>query len=224
MNEEPTSFPPLIEVRDLSLRYENKQLVRNFSMRVAEGEKVVLTGESGTGKTTFLHAILGFLRPESGAIFVDGEEINEKTAWHVRQKIGFVPQEPDLGSGMVIEILRRPFGFKANRHLFFDRARVQQMFDTFRLEESLLEKDIGQLSGGEKQRVALISALLLDRRIYLFDEVTSALDDNNKDAVINYCGVRGDITILMVTHDSRLRKNCHRVYSLDHPQWEGNRS
>ena len=95
-----------------------------------------------------------------------------------------------------------------------------EMLASFRLEKSLLEKDIGLLSGGEKQRMAIISALLLDRKIYLFDEVTSALDDSNKDALIDYCGERRNITILMVTHDSRLHKHCDRIYSLDHPQGE----
>jgi len=80
-----------------------------------KGEHLVLTGKSGVGKSTILQAILGFVIPTEGCITVNETELNSKTVWQVRQKIAYVPQEPELGEGSVKDVVYFPFSLKANQ-------------------------------------------------------------------------------------------------------------
>ena len=104
-------------------------------------------------------------------------------------------------SALVRQILNQPFTFKNNRHLQDNMERAPELMEKLYLPGHLLDKDIASLSGGEKQRVALISALLLEREILLLDEASSALDQSAKQAAIDLLYSRGDLTMLSVTHD-----------------------
>jgi putative ABC transport system ATP-binding protein len=205
---------PLLEVRDLAVSFKNKALIHNLSFCLKKGERISISGKSGSGKTTLLKCLMGFAHPDAGFIFVEGQVLDERSVWPLRQKIGYVPQEPDLGSQRVEDFLQHPFQFKANRNLRWDEARVRDLFELFHLEEELLEKKTPHLSGGEKQRIALISALLMERNLYLFDEITSALDDETRKIVIHYLRERKDLTLLFVTHDTEIKALSHKVFSL----------
>ena len=208
------SSNPLLEVRNLSVSFKNKILIHDLSFCLKKEERISISGKSGCGKTTLLKCLMGFALPDEGSIFFEGQELDEKTVWPLRRKIGYVPQEPDLGSQTVIDFLRIPFHFMSNRNLRWDADRVKDLFQLFHLEEELLEKKAPLLSGGEKQRIALISALLLERDFYLLDEVTSALDEETKSAVIQYLGGREDLSLLFVTHDNEIKALSHKVFSL----------
>ncbi|MCJ7679989.1 MAG: ATP-binding cassette domain-containing protein, partial [Candidatus Aminicenantes bacterium] len=116
-------------------------------------------------------------------------------------RMAFVQQEPSLGKGRVIDALRLPFFFKANQSAENPLDRLNEMMEIFRLPLTLLEENVSRLSGGEKQRLALLSALTLQRELYLLDEVTSALDERSKNAVLDYLGRQKHLTILAVSHD-----------------------
>ena len=166
------------------------------------GDKVTLSGPSGSGKSTLLRCIIGFV-PFSGVIHLKGEPLNTHSIWRLRRQMAYVDQEPDLGSGRVRETLERPFSFKANHAIPFQPHEVDALFERFLLPSSLQSKEMKNLSGGEKQRVALIAALLLKRPLLLLDEAASALDANSKQQVREYLCDRPDITILSVSHDTR---------------------
>lgn len=205
---------PILEVRHLSLSFKNKEMIRDLSFAMKKGERISISGKSGSGKTTLLKCLMGFAFPDKGSIFFEGQKLDEKTVWALRQKIGYVPQEPDLGSQAVGEFLKIPFQFKSNRNLKWDSDRVKHLFELFYLEEDLLEKKTPLLSGGEKQRVALTSALLMEREIYFFDEITSALDEGTKKAVVRYLRERQDLSVLFVTHDQEIKAMSDRILSL----------
>ncbi|MCK4337039.1 MAG: ATP-binding cassette domain-containing protein [Candidatus Aminicenantes bacterium] len=204
-----------LEVKNLSLYYKQKWVLRNFSLSCARGKITAVTGQSGVGKTTLLKCILGFTQPGSGDIFLDGEKLTLKTVWDFRQRIGYVQQEPVLGTGIVRDILRQPFLFKANRHLQWKNRQVEDLFESFLLEPDLLTKRVPTLSGGEKQRIALISALMLEREFYLFDEITSALDELTERAVLHYIEGRKDLSILAVTHDKQFLLISDSVFHME---------
>jgi len=166
-------------------------------------------------KSLLLKCILGFICPDSGIIRISGKDLNSKNVWELRKEVGYVPQEPDLGNGSVESALYRPFKYKANKNLIPEQTDVHELFSKFRLDKDLLKKDISQLSGGEKQRIAIITALLLQRQIYLFDEATSALDDITRGAVVDYLKERNDLSILTVTHDHSFLSICSRTYKLN---------
>lgn len=203
-----------IEIKDATVRFAGRTVLAGFSISLRPGAKALLTGPSGSGKSTVLRCLLGFVTPETGSVHIQGTPLTPETVWSLRRHLAYVGQEPDLGPGTVSQILERPFHYRANAALKDNVQRVPALFERFRLDLHLLEKEAGDLSGGEKQRVALIAALLLDRRIFLLDEVTSALDPASRDAVIDHFRSRDDLTALFVAHDSDIFSFVDQVVSV----------
>ncbi|MBN2137606.1 MAG: ABC transporter ATP-binding protein [Sedimentisphaerales bacterium] len=191
-----------IEVEGLTIRFAGRSIFEDFSLRIEPGEKVHLSGDSGAGKSTLLKSIFGFLEPEAGRIRIRGQLLTPESVWRLRTKMAFVPQEPDLAAGSVAQALERPFGYRANAHLRKNLARTAELTARFGLSAELLDKDVTSISGGEKQRIALITAILLDRKIILLDEPTSALDRQSKKAVAEYLNSCAETTILFAAHDA----------------------
>jgi len=190
-----------IKIKDLSVSYDGQWVLKNFSLSLAHGEKVTLTGPSGSGKSTVLRCILGLVVPDSGSISILGESINGHNIWKIRHHLAYVAQEPDLGTGTVREIIEKPFSYRANLKLRDNLGRLPSLMERFNLSSGLLDKQMSSLSGGEKQRIALVTAILLDRSIVLLDEASSALDKENKQAVADYFKQAQNITVLSVAHD-----------------------
>ena len=203
-----------IEIDNLTLRFGSQILVEHFTLSIPEGQKILITGSSGSGKSSLLRCLMGFILPCEGHIRILGTPLDGKSVWHLRQQMAYVAQEPQLGSGKVREVLKHPFMWKANHSQNYDADLVSQLCSRFYLPESLLDKDIADLSGGEKQRIALITALLLSRPIYLLDEMTSALDAESKKAVLDYWKDRSDMTVLMVSHDTSVSSIADRIVAL----------
>ena len=206
--------PAAIEIDDLTVRFDNRSILERFSMRIEPGEKVHLEGRSGSGKSTLLRSVLGFVAPEEGAIRIEGELLSGRSAWALRRRLVYVPQEPNLGTGSVAEVFERPFHYHANAHLKSNLKRVKELMDRFLLSRDLLDKDVTTISGGEKQRVALITGVLLGRKILLLDEPTSALGKAGKMAVADYLRCCGDVTVLFAAHDAEALGSADRVVRL----------
>jgi ABC-type bacteriocin/lantibiotic exporter with double-glycine peptidase domain len=192
-----------ISVDNLSLIYDGHALFEDVSFAVSSGQKVCIDGPSGCGKSSLLRAMLGFVRPQQGEIVIDGTLVDDKTVWQLRRNIAYVTQEPDLGRQAVIERIRQPFAYKANAHLQWQPDAVDEWFDRFNLPQKLLSKQTTDLSGGEKQRLAIIIALLLDRPVLLLDEPTSALDKHSKQILRD---MLADLqkTIVFISHEEAL--------------------
>ncbi len=220
---EPIDFP-MLEIQDLELRLGPKLLFQHFSFSLSHGEKVALTGKSGSGKSSLLECILGFHNPVSGRIFIQGKELDFRSAWTLRKLIGYVPQEPDLGDDTARDFIQKPFAYRANRDLVWDEARLQTLCQAFHLEPGLLTQSSKKLSGGEKQRIALISALLLDRKLYLLDEITSALDQDSRAAVMEYLAGQKSLSALIVAHDRTLLELSDRTYTIGTNNVNGSRT
>jgi putative ABC transport system ATP-binding protein len=199
----------MIKLDNITVKYNSQPIIEQFSLEVKKGEKVALWGPSGSGKSSILQIPLGFVLPESGTVTVNDVVLSAETAWHIRTKTGYVPQEPNLSSGTVREIVNAPFNYHTNHNLKSNLEKLPGLLEEFALEHSILDKDISTLSGGEKQRVALIIALLLEREILLLDEISSALDHDCRKAVINHLA-KITKTILLVTHDAALLEFCDR--------------
>jgi ABC-type multidrug transport system ATPase subunit len=209
------TFPHVVlEVRNLVLSFDSKSLIKGMNVSLVQGEKIALVGKSGSGKSSLLKCLLGVLLPSAGEIVMHGEELTLKTVWALRRRIGYVPQEPELGELTGEEYIRRPFQYKANRHLTWSPERLQELCQAFHLEPSLLGQPSRLLSGGEKQRIALIAALMLERELYLLDEITSALDEESRAAVADFFRSQAKLTAVLVAHDPELRAICDRTYLL----------
>lgn len=196
-------FKTALDIDNLTVRFGPRPVIQGFSLTLAPGEKATLTGPSGSGKSTILRCVLGFVVPERGVISIDGERLTVATVWPLRRKLAYVAQEPDLGEGRVQDILERPFSYRANTALRANLDQAPALFERFLLPAALTRDDIATLSGGEKQRVAIVSALLLERAIFLLDEAASALDAASKQAVADFFRAREDLTVLSVAHDTQ---------------------
>jgi len=200
MSEKPKDHPVIV-VNNLDVELDGVRLLDDFCLHLDQDEKVSISGPSGCGKSTLLHCLLGFILPQRGSVKILGRELTDRSVWQLRPLIAYVPQEPMLGQGSVEQILQRPFSFKINRSQQYNMQRIPGLLEHLLLPQTLLQRTMEQLSGGEKQRVALILALLLERKILLLDEASSALDQDAKMAVIDLLRDSGNLSVLSVSHD-----------------------
>ncbi len=192
----------MIELRNIFLRYNAQYLFRDLSVVLPAGGNLLIRGDSGSGKTTILRLILGLLQPEQGSVVVDGSILDKDNVWMLRGMMAYVSQDMSLGQGRVEAFIKEVFGFRRNRKLCYDRSEATGLLQHFGLGEAMLGSRLEDLSGGELQRVATITALLLKRPIYLLDEITSALDRRMKEKVAEYFMQLEDTTLVVVSHDS----------------------
>lgn len=192
----------MIQLQNVSLRFDNQQLFSNLSVDVPDGGRLMIMGGSGSGKTTLLRMLLGFVVPDSGNVFIDGEKLSLNNVWKVRQKMAYVSQEMQIGRGNAEKFIKEVFNYRNNRHIPYDREKVLGLLADFHLDSGIMQKDLEELSGGELQRFAIIVTLLLKRQIYLLDEVTSALDQPLKELIVNYFSGLKDKTLIISSHDS----------------------
>ncbi|MBE0537519.1 MAG: amino acid ABC transporter ATP-binding protein [Phycisphaerae bacterium] len=207
----------MIEIQNITLAYGQETVIRDFSLSIEAGQKIAIRGSSGSGKSSILRSLLGFVRPRQGRIVIDGTELNRHTVWPLRGRMGYVPQEADLGDARVGALVERPFSFRANAALRGNLRRLPEMLERFGLSQAILAKEMPALSGGEKQRIALIMTLLLDRPILLLDEISSALDAQSTETVVNLLAGSSQ-TVVLVSHDLRLAGVCDKV--IDVPSYK----
>lgn len=190
----------MIKVKDLTLKVGNKTILNRSSFDISGGDKILLMGESGCGKSVLLSTLLGFYPFESGTITIGGLELNSQNRLDIRRRIGYFAQNPFLPSGKLRDVISRIFTLKFNDPLNLDWQKLIGILQYLHLDESILNSSFELLSGGEKQRVYFAVMLMLKRDIIFMDEPTSALDSHLKESVINYLK-KIDATMIIVSHD-----------------------
>ncbi|KRK70439.1 Fe(3+)-transporting ATPase [Lacticaseibacillus nasuensis JCM 17158] len=177
-------------------------ILTDISFTVMPGEFVTIAGPSGSGKSTLLRLIATLLTPTTGTITYAGrpQSSYEKTAY--RREVSYCFQQPSLFGRTVQDNLTFPYTIRQQPA---DPERLTAALATMSLPAAMLTKPITELSGGEKQRIALLRNLLFEPKLLLLDEVTTGLDAVTKDTVhqvIAEANARG-VTVLSVTHDDR---------------------
>lgn len=183
----PTSLcqPALIEARDLSRTnpLDHKPLLQPTDLRLHAGERVVLSGSSGSGKSLLLRSLALLDSPDAGTLEGFGLPIPVQGIPAYRTQVGYVAQRAALLEGSVEDNLRAPFALKALRGRRFDSREALNLLGMAGKPSGFLDKPAAELSGGEAQVVALVRVLLLAPRVLLLDEPTSALDPQSVAAV-----------------------------------------
>lgn len=211
----------MIKYEKIKLDFNSKTIFNDFSCQIANGEKAVLLGRSGLGKSSLFGLILGFIQPQEGKVFFDGTPVDEHSIWQIRQKIAFVDQDVSIGDYKVSEWFSFVAGIKSNHSLNFSEKRISELMDFFELSRDLLDKDISDLSGGERQRMAIAVSVLLERNVFLLDEVTSALDKDLKRKTADFFIERKDWTVVSISHDAVWLDNPHvKVFDLEKKTWK----
>lgn len=190
----------LLEFKDVSYVNEDKTILKNISVNINSGDFISIVGPSGSGKSTFLKLCCHLISPSSGEILFKGEDFMKQNPIELRKSIGYCFQMPYLFGNTVYDNIAFPYNI---RNLKINLARAQELLISFNLDSKILKEEIKNLSGGEKQRIALIRMLLLKPEVILLDEVTSALDVNNTfivEKMMNLLNKQG-ITILWITHN-----------------------
>lgn len=196
------------------MKVADSTLFSNLSLTLEPGEKVLIKAPSGFGKSTLLRCLLGFVPIRAGTVRIFGNTLTPRSAWQLRSHMAYVDQEPDLGDDTVETVFSHPFSYKRNHHLQLNTRRITELMNRLGLSDSLRSKKTTALSGGEKQRIALISALLLDRDILLLDEPTSALDEETSSSVARLLREMRELTILAISHDPPLASVLDRTIDL----------
>lgn len=191
----------MIRFENVTIRFNNNELLRNLTFTIKAQDKFLIYGKSGIGKTTIFRLLLGFEGIQEGKIFFEDQPINEKKVWEIRRRIAYVSQDLDIGSGKVENLLQQPLSYKANAHLHHAHALIDNLLSFFELPGSIINESYEKLSGGEKQRIAIINALLLERDIFLLDEATSALDIEMKMKTIRHFIANRKWTVVAISHD-----------------------
>ncbi len=188
----------VIEWRGVTLGFGGRVVLRDFSLAVAEGERVVIRGASGVGKSTLFRVLLGFEAVDAGAVFFRGRAVDTDSVWAVRREVAYVPQAVALGAGTVRAAIESVLGCRANRGRDFDDRVIEDLG----LARAVLGQDIAGLSGGERQRVGLAIALTLGRKVFLLDEPTAALDVESRRAVVGrFAKLPADCAVVVISHD-----------------------
>ncbi|MEO7984011.1 MAG: ABC transporter ATP-binding protein [Bacteroidota bacterium] len=208
-----------IECRDISFTYKEELLLKNFSMSMEAGDFIGLSGNSGAGKTTILHLLLGFLDPLSGSILINGEFTDADGRKGYWDKIAYAKQQPFF----IHESIKT--------NIVLDRDIDEQKFTTI-LSVTGVDKFVDQyregintvlaengknISGGQRQRIILARALYNDADLLILDEPFNELDRESVDQLLNYLAglARSGKIVLLVTHDAESLAFCNKIIRLD---------
>src|SRR5687767_2506017 len=205
--DEPERIQPAIEFRDVHLSFDDTKVLDGVSFTVRRGETKLILGRSGGGKSTTIRLILGLLKPDSGQILIDGEDITEYTEvemMEVRKKIGMVFQEGALFDSLSVY---ENVAYRLREQGLVDEdeveAEVRRMLRFVELEDAI-DKLPDELSGGMRRRVGIARALVGDPEIVLFDEPTAGLDPPTARTIcelaIKLRDIQ-DVSSIFVTHE-----------------------
>lgn len=194
----------IIRMEDVSVSVNDglrdKLIFSGLDLSIRKGEKILIRGRSGIGKTTVFRLILGFTRPSSGGIYFQGKPADAELFWEVRKRATHISQDSDIGEGPVMALFEEVFSYSAN-HGKFDHDALDILLTEFSLEREVLSKKFENLSGGEKQRISIILSLMTKKDIFLLDEITSDLDSALKVKVVDYFLSDPEWTVLAISHD-----------------------
>lgn len=200
----------MVNIENLSISYEY-EVIKNFNLEVKKGEKIGLSGPSGVGKSTILHALLGFVEPTKGEIWINQLNLSSSTIKQIRKTIGWLPQELSLRFETVNELFYFPFSFQENKKQYPHSSEVHNTLNMLKLEKSILSKKTDEISGGQKQRIVLASQLLLKKSILLMDEPSSALDIESQELLLQLIRDFPQLTIISASHNQHWLKQMDRV-------------
>ncbi|MEN4807011.1 iron efflux ABC transporter ATP-binding subunit FetA [Pantoea agglomerans] len=213
----------LLDVQDVAFSVRDRQLLKPVSLQLYQGDCVLLTGPSGSGKSTFLKILASLITPTSGQLFFRNSDITTLRAEAYRQQVSYCFQTPQLFGQTVYDNLALPWQIRRQKP---QRDKLVAALESVNLSGDVLNKPVEQLSGGEKQRVGLLRNLQFMPEVLLLDEVTSALDEENRLSVlslINRIAAEEKVAVVRISHDVNDIQQAEQVLRLEPPEKENKR-
>lgn len=190
-------------------------LLRDISFEVFAGDRIVLVGASGSGKTSLLRLLNRLQDPTEGSIYLENQEIRQIPTLDLRSSVMLVPQEPKLLGMTVEDTLAYPLILRGVTRPVIQQ-RLSYWIEQLRIPSDWLDRNELQLSVGQRQLVTIARSLVTHPRILLLDEPTSALDPGRAEWVLQVLAQHREVTVVMVTHQLELAQRfCTRVLYLD---------
>ena len=214
-----TSINGSVELSHISFRYDEDSpyILNDLSLKIKPGEYVAIVGRTGCGKSTLMRLLLGFEKPEKGAIYYDGKDIESLDLGSLRRKIGTVMQQSGLFQGDIYSniVLTAP---NLSIDEAWDAAEKAGIADDIRAMPmgmyTMVSEGGGGISGGQKQRLMIARAIAPKPKLLLFDEATSALDNKTQKQVSEALDAMG-CTRVVIAHRLSTIRHCDRILVLD---------
>ena len=202
-----------IEINNLNKQYNNISAVKNINFKINKGSIVGLLGPNGCGKTTTIGMMLGLIKPTSGTVFINGQNIeNENNRTKILEKVNFISPYVELPKKLTVEENLKVYG------KLYGVNNLQDKIADLMKQLNLLEfkkRKTGELSSGQKNRVSLAKALINDPEILLLDEPTASLDPDVSDYIRTYIedfASKKGTTILLASHNmNEVERLCNEV-------------
>lgn len=219
-----TTEAPIIELKDISYFYASSKTkaLDSVSLKIYPGEKIAILGANGAGKSTLFRQFNGILKPSSGQILINGQEITRKNIKQVRQTVGMVFQNPDdqiLAPTVEQDVAFGPMNMGLPEEEV--ERRVAEALELVHMS-GFEERSPHHLSGGQKKLVAIAGILAMRPRVVVLDEPTAGLDPLTASQVINMIeemNLQLGITVILSTHDVDIVPSfADRVYVIHHGQ------
>ena len=202
-----------IEIKNLNKQYNNILAVKNINLKINKGSIVGLLGPNGCGKTTTIGMILGLIKPSSGTVFINNQNIeNENNRTKILEKVNFISPYVELPKKLTVEenlkVYGRMYGVNNLQDKISDLMKELNLFE-------FKKRKTGELSSGQKNRVSLAKALINEPEILLLDDPTASLDpdvgDYSRTYLENFASKKGT-TILLASHNmNEVERLCNEV-------------
>ncbi len=213
------SSQPIIRIDDLHVAFGSQKVLHGIDLEIPRGQTVAIIGESGCGKTVLLKTIIGLVRPTTGSVVFDGQDLgrlSEKELTRQRTRFGYLFQSAALFDSLTVA---QNVAFPLRQHRQLDDEKMAEVVASRLLEvglpTSVLAKRPVELSGGMRKRVGLARALVMNPEVLLYDEPTTGLDPIVSDVInelILRTRRRNPVTSVVVTHDMKTaRKVADRI-------------
>lgn len=199
-------FSDCMEFRDVGFSYDHKLIFTNLNFTIKKGEKVAIIGKNGVGKSTLIKLMLRFEK-YNGRILLDGVNINDISEDAFRNTITYIPQSSFLFNESVIFNIK--YGTKeVSNEEIYNLSKLFGCFETFSNLQNGFETQVGEqgklLSGGERQKILIMRAILNNKSIFILDEPTSALDKESERNVLDAITSNEETTLIMIIHNIEL--------------------
>ena len=207
-----------LELKDVGFSYDSHPVLENVNLKISQGETVGLIGDTGSGKTTLMNIISGLYTPTKGKLIADNVEINENNITNWKLGVAYVPQQPYLERGTLIDNIAflEEIPDKNKVLEVLKKASLTEFISNEKIKNIKVDEFGKNLSVGQKQRVMIARALYNNCKLILFDESTSALDNKTESNIVktNLELKKNKVTVVIIAHRFSTLEHADKIFEI----------